>query len=297
MVRFMWLKYDPCRGRVFAVLVVVIWVSLAGWSWGQGGWESFPGARLVPSPGADGDSFVVEFVREGVPEQRVVRLYFVDAPESSASADADRRRVVEQMRYFGVGSAAEVLEAGQRAHDFAQELLAEPFTVHTAFATAPGRSATPRIYVLIETADGRDLGSELVVAGWARARGMARALADGTPGAEHAAAMSDLEAGAMLGRRGLWARADADRLAGLRAEERAEARTLREVFGGSEITGHPVDLNKATAVELQTLPGIGPALAERIMESRPYTTVEELTEIRGISVELLERVRDKITVE
>jgi competence protein ComEA len=75
---------------------------------------------------------------------------------------------------------------------------------------------------------------------------------------------------------------------------------LREAFGGVDVdrVDRPlVDLNKATLVQLQTLPGIGPALANRIVENRPYTTVEELTEIRGISVELLERVRSLITVE
>lgn len=290
-------RFRACIAAVGLPSLMVFW---PGEARGQGDWESFPGARLVESAGGDGDSFTVEFTRDEQIEQRIVRLYFVDAPESSASADADRRRVIEQMRYFGVGSAAEVLEAGRQAHEFTLELLARPFTLHTAFATAPGRSATPRIYALIETADGRDLGAELVAAGLARARGVARALADGTPGAEHAAAMADLEAGAMLARRGLWARADADRLAQLREEERAEARALREAFGGVDVdrVDRPlVDLNKATLVQLQTLPGIGPALANRIVENRPYTTVEELTEIRGISVELLERVRSLITVE
>lgn len=59
-----------------------------------------------------------------------------------------------------------------------------------------------------------------------------------------------------------------------------------------------VDLNSAGAAELQTLPGIGPALAERIIESRsqdgPFRTPEELTRVRGIGPATLERLRPLI---
>jgi competence protein ComEA len=59
-----------------------------------------------------------------------------------------------------------------------------------------------------------------------------------------------------------------------------------------------VDLNRAGSAELQTLPGIGPALAERIIESRsrdgPFHTPEELTRVRGIGPATLERLRSLI---
>lgn len=60
------------------------------------------------------------------------------------------------------------------------------------------------------------------------------------------------------------------------------------------------DLNSATAAELETLRGIGPALAARIIESRtqtgPFESVEQLTRVRGIGPKTLESLREAITV-
>jgi DNA uptake protein ComE-like DNA-binding protein len=43
-----------------------------------------------------------------------------------------------------------------------------------------------------------------------------------------------------------------------------------------------VNVNAATAKELQTLPDVGPARAERIIQSRPYQSVDELFEKRAL---------------
>lgn len=59
---------------------------------------------------------------------------------------------------------------------------------------------------------------------------------------------------------------------------------------------YPLDLNAATQEELETLPGIGPVLAERIMEYRPYLHVEEILDVPGIGPATFEKLRDKITV-
>lgn len=62
----------------------------------------------------------------------------------------------------------------------------------------------------------------------------------------------------------------------------------------------PVDVNRADAVTLQTLPGVGPALAGRIIALRKerggFRRVEELLDVRGIGEATLERLRTRIRI-
>lgn len=63
-----------------------------------------------------------------------------------------------------------------------------------------------------------------------------------------------------------------------------------------------VDVNKADVATLQSeLTGIGKSKAEAIVAYReahgPFTSVDELLEVKGIGSALLERNRDKLTLE
>jgi competence protein ComEA len=61
----------------------------------------------------------------------------------------------------------------------------------------------------------------------------------------------------------------------------------------------PIDINLATAEQLQRLSGIGPVLSERIIaerSKRPFKTVDELRRVGGIGPKTLERLRPSITV-
>lgn len=61
-----------------------------------------------------------------------------------------------------------------------------------------------------------------------------------------------------------------------------------------------VNLNTATEDELDELPGVGPALASRIIEYRkkngPFSTIEELDSVSGIGPAKLDSIRDLVTI-
>lgn len=61
-----------------------------------------------------------------------------------------------------------------------------------------------------------------------------------------------------------------------------------------------IDVNRAAAAELQSLPGIGPKLSQRIVEARekkPFRSVEDLRRVPGIGAKTLERLRPHVIVE
>jgi competence protein ComEA len=62
----------------------------------------------------------------------------------------------------------------------------------------------------------------------------------------------------------------------------------------------PIDLNSATAAQLQQLPGIGPNTAKAIVDFRhksgPFRRVDELLAIRGITKQRLEKIRPYVKI-
>ncbi len=78
--------------------------------------------------------------------------------------------------------------------------------------------------------------------------------------------------------------------------------SVRLPDGPSPVPSGPrVNLNTATVEELDTLDGIGPALAGRIVEYRashgPFRSVSDVLQVRGIGPRTLEGFADQVTVE
>ena len=257
--------------------------------------QMFSNVRLVKNPQNDGDSFVV--IAAG--KHLNVRLYFVDCPEISVSSNSDAQRVREQTRYFGLTSAERIIHFGNEAKAFVDHILDNPFTVHTAFASALGRSAKGRVYGFINTSDGDDLASLLVNNGFARTHGIGRKTPDGVSRDEMIERLRDLEISAMLKRVGIWSETDPDRIAELRAKQRSEESELQEIKNQVTKAKSPqgsLDLNTATERELQFIKGIGPVLAARIIAGRPYETVDDLLKVKGIGPKKLEKIRSYFVV-
>lgn len=88
------------------------------------------------------------------------------------------------------------------------------------------------------------------------------------------------------------------------------ARAAEQVAAGASATGEGavgvegtaalVNVNTATAEQLETLPGIGEVLAATILQYReehgPFTSVEQLMDVSGIGEVTLEELRDLVTI-
>jgi endonuclease YncB( thermonuclease family) len=181
--------------RVFLLLLVLSSQAIAS---DKKEWTTLSDCRYVAHQNNDGDSF---HVRCGA-DAFVLRLYFVDTPETNLTYG---ERTRQQAEHFGA-TLDETLKAGAKARVFVRDALKTPFTVLTRKAYAQGAARDPRYYGMVQVG-GMGLDEILVLAGLARVKGVAVNIPGGEKARAHSQRLLVLEEHAKQKRRGLWARA------------------------------------------------------------------------------------------
>lgn len=258
---------------------------------------TIPNCQLLETKWGDGDSFLIQTPGG---DEHTIRLYGVDCLEWHVTNESDARRLRAQRRYFGITdvekSSAESIqvakEYGELAWTEVRRTLAKPFTIHTAYADARGDSKYQRIYAFVVLADGRDLAEHLVRLGLARAFGVSRQTYDKRSRDEFQAHLEDVELLAARSGVGVWAKTDWGNLLNERMTQRLEDEELKLATTRPSLKrGETLDPNTASRDAIMKLPGVGETLANRIIEGRPYQSVEDLIQVSGIGANTLEKIR------
>lgn len=226
-------------------------------------WEVLDGVQVIPHNYNDGDSFRASYNGR----EFLFRLYGADCAETDMSFPD---RVADQSRDFGVTSNLAV-EWGRRAAHRTAEILKSPFRVLTQWQDALGRSKIPRYYAYVLPSGGGDLAAILLNEGLARAKGLSPSPPSGFPRVGTTTEYKKLQTQAETARRGIW------------GEESG--------YSSHEVKPSKININKASQFELESLPGIGPVLATRIIGSRPYREESDLLRVAGLGTSRVSQLK------
>jgi competence protein ComEA len=69
---------------------------------------------------------------------------------------------------------------------------------------------------------------------------------------------------------------------------------------GKVLSNEKVNINTATIEQLQTLPGVGPALAQRVLDYRAkvgkFNKIEEILNVKGFGEKMFQKIKDRLLV-
>lgn len=71
---------------------------------------------------------------------------------------------------------------------------------------------------------------------------------------------------------------------------------IGESIMGNTMGADQININTASAQELDKLPGVGPVTAQKIIDNRPYSTIDELLSKKIINSKAFESIKEKIAV-
>jgi endonuclease YncB( thermonuclease family)/predicted flap endonuclease-1-like 5' DNA nuclease len=279
-------------------------------------WVTLQGGRFLQKRPNDGDSFHISVAGK----EYIFRLYFVDAPETSAEF---RDRVEEQAKYFG-STVEQNLEVGELAKTYTREKLSGPFLVRTCWEDAMGRSRIQRFFAFVQTNTG-DLGEQLVENGLARFHRESGKPEGLSSAASELRKLNTLERKAKQEKVGGWGANEGRMVVRAKQPESEKGVDPFDKFFHPEMTPETVmpsalpssslatvplsstlshasvapvqstapdavssipetklDVNRASQAELENIPGIGPAIAQRIIEARPFKSADDLHNVKGI---------------
>ena len=285
-------------------------------------WEILKDCRLIDNASNDGDSFRV---RASNGDELLFRLYHVDCPESeSDSVVADR--ITKQAAHFGI-TETQSLRGGVTAKDFTKKALSQPFVVVTRFQKAMGRSKLQRYYAVVLVGGKTDLAEMLVRAGLARAFGQVVDAPKGKRMAGYLELEKSAKAGrvGLYGGNAPTVAGDQDgkpKSTKSYVNDTGVSATTDDIFApvvrddiiaspstqanqivkewtrefiapqpsADESGGGNLNINTASKEELIGLPEVGEVIAERIIQSRPYSSLDDLGKVKGLGVKKISAI-------
>lgn len=228
-----------------------------------------------------------------------LKLYLAECPHLSCLNKLDSLHLEYLSYYWGLTNSDTLFYFAKVASEYTRKILAQPFTVYTKYQPViPGCDSI--VYAIIKTAAGEFLSYLLLENGLARIGSGNTAFSENSNIKNIEAEIRDREIKAILQRNGIWACSDPERLIKLRSE-------IRMITAAQETnqTNVPVvtesnslkDINTATIEELQVVKGLGPKTAQKIVDGRPYQSMDDLLKVKGIGPKTLEKIKEHFVVQ